>query len=74
MNAGLTARGLHHVKNESAGMSDVGGNAAREYANWGGEFVDDAFRFREQPFLLPSVTRRNRSSSVELLFERNQPP
>jgi len=23
--------------------------AAQEYANWGGEFVDDAFRFGEQP-------------------------
>ena len=30
--------------------SEVGINAAREYANWGGEFVDDAFRFGEQPY------------------------
>ena len=38
------------LKNESAVVSAVGINTAREYANWGGEFMDDAFRFGEQPF------------------------
>ena len=38
------------LKNESAVTSAVGINTARENANWGGEFVDDAFRFGEQPF------------------------
>ena len=38
------------LKNESAVASAVGINTACEYANWGGEFVDDAFRFGEQPF------------------------
>jgi len=49
MNAGVTAGGLNYLKNESAVASEVGINAAREYANWGGEFVDDALRFGEQP-------------------------
>ena len=49
MTAGVTAGGLYHPKNESAVASEVGINTAREYANWGGEFVDDALRFGEQP-------------------------
>ena len=49
MNAGVTAGRLYHLKKESAVASEVGINAAREYANWGGEFVDDAFRFGERP-------------------------
>ena len=40
MNEGVTACGLYHLKNESAVASEVGINIAREYANWGGEFVD----------------------------------
>lgn len=31
-------------------LEEVGLNAGRDYANWGGEFVDDAFRSGEQPF------------------------
>jgi len=38
----------NHLKHEN-GVSDAGINAAGDYANWGGEFVDDAFRFGEQP-------------------------
>lgn len=37
------------LKNKGAVASAVGINTAREYANWGGEFMDDAFRFEEQP-------------------------
>ncbi len=33
----------YYLKSESAVASEVGTNTAREYANWGGEFVDDAF-------------------------------
>jgi hypothetical protein len=49
MTAGVSAGGLHYLKNENAVASEVGINTAREYANWGGEFVDDALRFGEQP-------------------------
>ena len=49
MTVSVTADGLHHLKNESAVASEVGLNTAREYANWGGEFVDDALRLGEQP-------------------------
>ena len=35
---------------ENAVASAVGINKTGEYANWGGEFMDDAFRFGEQPF------------------------
>jgi hypothetical protein len=47
MTSRVTGGGLKH---ESAVASAVGINTAREYANWGGEFMDDAFRFGEQPF------------------------
>ena len=50
MIAGVAGGGLHYLKNESAVASEVGINPAREYVNWGGEFVDDALRFGEQPF------------------------
>ena len=50
MNAGVFAGGLYYLQNESAVASEVVANAASEYANWGGEFVDDTFRFGEQPF------------------------
>ncbi len=49
MTSGVTAGGLYHPKNESAVGAEVGINTAREYANWGGEFVDDALQFGEQP-------------------------
>ena len=38
------------LKNKCAVASAVGINTAREYANWGVEFVYDAFRFGEQPY------------------------
>lgn len=45
-----TDGGLYFLKNESAATLEVGIAAAREYGNWGGEFVDDAIRIGEQPF------------------------
>ena len=41
---------LYYLKNESAVASEVGIDTARDSANLGGEFVDDAFRFGKQPF------------------------
>ena len=48
MTVAITAGGLYYLKHESAVASEAGINTAREYANWGGEFVDDALRSGEQ--------------------------
>jgi len=45
MTAGVTVGGLYYLENEGAVASLVGLLNAREYANWGGEFGDDALRF-----------------------------
>jgi hypothetical protein len=57
MTMGVTAGGLYYPKNGRAVASEVGIDTAREYANWGGEFVDDAFRFGEQPFEVSDLAR-----------------
>ena len=49
MTARVTTGGLYYLEKKSAVAPEVGTNTAREYANWGGEFVDDALRFGEQP-------------------------
>ena len=41
--------GLRHLKRGSAAASEVGINTVCDYTNWGGEFMDDAFRSGEQP-------------------------
>ena len=38
-----------YLKSGSAAVSEVEIKTVREYANWGGEFMDDAFRSGEQP-------------------------
>lgn len=50
----VAGRGL---ENESAAALVVKINTARDYANWGGEFMDDAFRFWEQPFQVTDESR-----------------
>ena len=49
MTAGVNPGGPRSPKNESAMASEVGITLASYYANWGGEFVDDAVRSGEQP-------------------------
>ena len=49
MTAGVNLGGPRSPKNESAMASEVGITLASYYANWGGEFVDDAVRTGEQP-------------------------
>jgi hypothetical protein len=44
--------GLRYLKRGSAVASEVGINTVRDYTNWGGEFMDDAFRFGEQPLVV----------------------
>jgi hypothetical protein len=48
MTAGVTGDGPYYQKNESAVSPEVAINPGSDYANWGGEFVDDALRFGEQ--------------------------
>lgn len=45
-----TSGGVHFLKKESEAAAEIGTNGAREYANWGEEFVDDALRFGDQSF------------------------
>ena len=66
MTAGVTAGGPYYLKNESAVASKVETNTAREYANWGGEFVDDALRFGEQPVQVSDDWARDERRSRSL--------
>ena len=50
MNANVIVERLYFPGNESGATSEAGINSAHDYANWGGEFVDDAVRFSEQAF------------------------
>ena len=50
MNASVIVERLYIPGNESGATSEAGTNSAHDYANWGGEFVDDAVRFGEQAF------------------------
>ena len=61
MTTNSTVGGSHYLNNDNAAISEVGIAAARDYANWGGEFVDDAIRIGEQPF------REHMSSAVILV-------
>jgi len=47
-NRGHYGDGLHNPNSESAVASEISNDTTHDYANWGGEFVDDALRFGEQ--------------------------
>lgn len=49
MTAGVNPGGPCSLKNENAMALEIGIAVAPYYANWGGEFVDDAVQSVEQP-------------------------